>query len=246
MVTGAASGLGRAAALMLAKEGARVAVTDIAHAGALAVAREIGERAIGLHLDVTDEAQWSAALGATIAAFGGLHILVNNAGIALIKPLGETTLAEWRRVHAVDLDGVFIGCRDAIEPIAASGGGSIINIASVAGVIAAPNLAAYNSAKAAVCHLTRSVALSCAERAQRIRCNAILPAFIDTPILDPLMPSTDPGTREKVLGKLARQIPLGCVGDPQDVAYAVVYLASDESKFMTGSSLLLDGGISAR
>ena len=235
---------------MLAREGARLVVTDVDLEGASRLAQEIGEAsgeaALALAHDVTDEAQWAEVLAATVERFGGLHILVNNAGIALNKPLAETSLAEWRRVHAIDLDGVFLGCRDAIAPIAAAGGGSIINIASVAGVIAAPNLAAYNSAKAAVCHLTRSVALTCAEMTARIRCNAILPAFIDTPILDPLMPAGDAATRAKILGKLGRQIPLGAVGEPDDVAYAVVYLASDESKFMTGSSLLLDGGISAR
>jgi len=231
---------------MLAKEGAKVAVSDIDRAGAERVAAEIGEGALALALDVTDEAQWKAAIEATVAVFGGLHVLVNNAGIGLMKPLAETTLEEWRRIHAVDLDSVFIGCRDAMAPIEASGGGSIINIASVAGVIAAPNLSAYNSAKAAVIHLTRSVALSGAERSRPIRCNAILPAFIDTPILDPLMPSEDAETRTTILGKLARQIPLGHVGEPDDVAYAVVYLASEESKFMTGSALLLDGGISAQ
>jgi NAD(P)-dependent dehydrogenase (short-subunit alcohol dehydrogenase family) len=201
---------------------------------------------LALALDVTDEGQWRAAIEATVAAFGGLHGLINNAGIGLMKPLAETTLEEWRRIHAVDLDSVFIGCRDAMGPIEASGGGSIVNIASVAGVIAAPNLAAYNSAKAAVVHLTRSVALSGAERSPQVRCNAVLPAFIDTPILDPLVPSEDPAVRAKILGKLARQIPLGHVGEPDDVAYAVVYLVSDESKFMTGSALLLDGGISAQ
>lgn len=246
LVTGAASGLGRASALMLAKEGARVAVSDVDQAGAERVAAEIGAEALALTLDVTDEGQWRAAIEATVAAFGGLHGLVNNAGIGLMKPLADTTLEEWRRIHAVDLDSVFIGCRDAMGPIEASGGGAIINIASVAGVIAAPNLAAYNSAKAAVVHLTRSVALSGAERTPQVRCNAILPAFIDTPILDPLMPSGDAAVRTKILGKLARQIPLGHVGEPDDVAYAVVYLASDESKFMTGSALLLDGGISAQ
>ncbi len=250
LVTGAASGLGRATALMLAKEGAKVAVSDIDRAGAERVAAEIcaahAEGAVALGLDVTDEAQWRAAIEATVAAFGGLHVLVNNAGIGLLKPLTETTLEEWRRIHAVDLDSVFLGCRDALGPIEASGGGSIINIASVAGVIAAPNLAAYNSAKAAVIHLTRSVALTGAARRCQVRCNAILPAFIDTPILDPLMPSEDAETRTKILGKLARQIPLGAVGEPDDVAYAVVYLASEESKFMTGTALLLDGGVSAQ
>lgn len=244
LVTGAGSGLGRATARMLAREGAVVAVTDLDGVRAGEVAREIGGDALALTLDVTREDQWRDALARVVAERGGLHVLVNNAGVALIGSVEDTSLADWRRVHAVDLDGVFLGCKHALAPIAAAGGGSIVNIASVAAVIAASNLAAYNSAKAAVCHLTRSVALHAAERGLGVRCNAVLPTFIDTPLLDGMLPGA--GDRAAMLAKLARQIPLGRVGVPDDVAHAVLYLASDESSFMTGSSLLLDGGISAR
>ncbi|HEX9852488.1 MAG TPA: SDR family oxidoreductase, partial [Woeseiaceae bacterium] len=144
--------------------------------------------------------------------------------------------------HAVDLDSVFLGCKYAIPRIAASGGGSIVNISSISGIIAAHNLAAYNSAKAAVRHLSKSVALHCARAGNNIRCNSVHPVFIDTPILDGMIGGSD---RANVLQKLGRQVPLGRVGKPDDVAYAVLYLASDESQFVTGSEIRVDGGISA-
>lgn len=242
LVTGAASGLGFAAAEMLAREGARVAVTDVNPEGARRAAERIGRDAIALPLDVTSEDQWITALDACVKTFGGLQVLVNNAGIALQGTVEETSLADWRRLHAIDLDGVFLGCKYAIPRIAASGGGSIINISSISGIIAGHNLAAYNSAKAAVRHLTKSVALHCARQDYNIRCNSVHPTFIDTPLLGDLAPGKP---IDEIRGKLAKQIPLKRIGKPEDVGYAVIYLASDESAFMTGSELVLDGGISA-
>lgn len=242
LVTGAASGIGRASARMLAREGARVAVADIDLEGARAVADAIGEAAIALPQDVTDEAAWPEALDAAIGAFGGLHVLVNSAGTALNGTVEETSLEDWRAIHALDLDSVFLGCKHAIRRISASGGGAIVNIASISANVAGHNLAAYNSAKAGVRHLTKSVALHCAREANGVRCNSIHPAFVDTPILDTILKK---GNRGEGLQKLARQVPLGIVGVPDDVAWAVVYLASDESRFMTGAELILDGGISA-
>jgi len=245
LVTGGASGLGRASARMLAREGAAVAVTDIDAAGGEATAaqiREAGGQAIFLHHDVTGEQAWQDALAGTVERFGGLNILVNCAGIALTRTVEDTTLEEWRRVHAIDLDSVFLGCKYGVPKIAASGGGAIVNIASISGNIASHNLAAYNSAKAAVRHLTKSVALHCARKGYNIRCNSVHPAFVDTPILDGLLSKVG---RAEGIAKLARQVPLGKVGEPDDVAYAVLYLASDESRFVTGSELLVDGGISA-
>ena len=243
LVTGGASGLGKASAVMLAAEGAKVAVSDINLAGAETVAREIGPAAIALRLDTTSEAEWQAALGATEAAFGGLHVLLNSAGIGINKNVEETSLEEWRHVHAVDLDGVFLGCKYAVPVIARSGGGSIINISSIAGIIAGHNMAAYNSAKAGVRHLSKSVALHCARKGYNIRCNSVHPTFINTPILDGIVDLV--GDKELAFQKLSRQIPLGRVGEPEDIAYAVLYLASDESSFMTGAEMILDGGISA-
>jgi NAD(P)-dependent dehydrogenase (short-subunit alcohol dehydrogenase family) len=242
LVTGGASGIGRASAMMLAREGARVAVSDINLDGAREVADEIGENAVAIAHDVTDETAWTMALDTVVAAFGGLHVLVNCAGSAINGTVEETSLEDWRALHALDLDSVFLGCKHAIRHIAASGGGSIVNISSISGIIAGHNLAAYNSAKAGVRHLSKSVALHCAREANGVRCNSVHPAFVDTPILDEILKR---GTREEGLERLARQIPLGIVGEPDDVAHAVVYLASDETRFMTGSELVIDGGVSA-
>jgi NAD(P)-dependent dehydrogenase (short-subunit alcohol dehydrogenase family) len=245
-ITGGASGLGRASAMMLAQEGAKVAVSDINAEGAQAVAEEINAahpgQAFAYHLDVTNEENWKAALQAAHEDMGGLNVLLNNAGIGGGSTVEDTDFETWKLVHAVDVDSVFLGCKYAIPLMTPHAPGSIINISSIAGLIAGHNMAAYNSAKAGVWLLSKSVALHCAKRGYKIRSNSIHPTFIDTPILDGMVGAM---TRDELKGKLARQVPLGEVGDPSDVAYAVVYLASDESKFMTGAELKLDGGISA-
>lgn len=246
LVTGAAQGLGAAAARMLAREGAFVMLTDINVDGVSKVADTINRSAPGhaasMQQDVTDESAWKEVLATTVKQFGGLNILVNNAGIGSVGDVEQESLESWHKVHSVDLDSVFLGCKYSIPHIAASGGGSIVNISSISGIIAAHNLAAYNSAKAAVRHLSKSVALHCAKSGKNIRCNSVHPVFIDTPILDGMVGNADRGT---VLQKLGRQIPLGKVGQPDDVAYAVLYLASDESQFVTGTEIRVDGGISA-
>jgi NAD(P)-dependent dehydrogenase (short-subunit alcohol dehydrogenase family) len=251
LITGGAQGLGEAASRMLAREGARVAITDVNIKGAQKVAAAINEArkdaAIALSHDVTKEEDWVRVLAETEQALGGLHILVNNAGIGLTKDLEQITLEEWRHVHAIDLDGVFLGCKHAIALMArttkATGlGGSIVNISSISGIIAGHNMAAYNSAKAGVRHLSKSVALYCAKKGLNIRSNSVHPVFIATPILDGLVQRFG---REEAYAKLARQVPMGKIGEPDDIAYAVLYLASDESKFVTGAELKVDGGISA-
>ncbi|MEO0614945.1 MAG: SDR family oxidoreductase [Pseudomonadota bacterium] len=244
LVTGAAQGLGEAISRMLAREGAIVLATDINGDGVSRVAESItadGGSAYAMTHDVTDLDTWRAAV-ARAAELGGLHILVNNAGIGSVGGVVEETVENWRAVHAVDVDSVFYGCKAALPLMTESGGGSIINISSIAGIIAGYNFAAYNSAKAAVCHLSKSIALDCAKKRNNIRCNSVHPVFIDTPILDGMGDGND---RDAMLGRLGRQIPLGRVGHPDDVAYGVLYLASDESKFVTGSELRIDGGISA-
>ncbi len=247
LITGAAQGLGEAMARKFAAEGARVVLTDINATGAATVAADIGEAAVSMGHDVTSPEQWEAAIAFAEAEFGGLHILVNNAGIAAGTTVEATSFETWKHVHAVDLDSVFLGCKLALplmaRTVAATGvRGSIVNISSIAGVIASGNSAAYNSAKAAVRHLTKSVALHCAKQRYGITCNSIHPVFIDTPILSAL---TGALGRDEGLAKLGRQIPLGVVGEPDDVAYAALYLASDEAKMVTGHGLYVDGGISA-
>lgn len=246
MVTGAAQGLGAAIARMLAQEGAKVALTDLNIEGAREVARDINslnaDSAIAIEQDVTEESGWQHVLEEVKSELGGLHVLVNNAGIGSIASVEDETLDNWRHVHAVDLDSVFLGCKYGVPLIAESGGGSIINISSISGIIAGHNLAAYNSAKAGVRHLSKSVALHCARAGNNVRCNSVHPVFIDTPILDGMAKD---GDRQAALQKLSRQIPLGRVGQPDDVAFAVLYLASDESRFVTGTEIRVDGGISA-
>jgi NAD(P)-dependent dehydrogenase (short-subunit alcohol dehydrogenase family) len=244
LVTGAASGIGAAAARRLADEGARVALADIDLDGARAVADEIGAAALAIALDVTEADSWQAALAVVEAAFGGLDILVNSAGIVIVGSVEDTSLEEWRLVHAVDLDSIFLGCKYAVPFMARGGGGSIINMSSLSGIVAGHNLAAYNSAKAGVRHFTKSVALHCARRRYGIRCNSVHPAFVDTAMLDDLV---RPGmSRADGLERLAAQVPLGRVGTVDDIAHAILYLASDESAFMTGAELVLDGGASAQ
>jgi len=250
LITGAASGLGKTTAELFVEEGGRVVVADINAGAGQAVADSLSCQAAFALLDVTDEMQWVAALAYARETFGGLHVLVQSAGIGWIQPVTETALEDWRRVHAIDLDGVFLGCKHGVTAIAetlagsetTSHTGSIVNISSIAGVIAGHNMAAYNSAKAGVRHLSKSVALHCARQGLAIRCNSVHPTFIDTPILDDVVPGVE---REQALAKLGRQVPMGRVGAPREVANAILFLASDESSYTTGSELFVDGGIAA-
>ena len=243
LVTGAAQGLGKEMALMLAAEGATMVLTDINEQGVRDLATEIGGEALALAHDVTSEADWVRVMDAVKESFGHLNILVNNAGIGGVGSVESSTLEEWRHIHAVNLDSVFLGCKYAL-PLMKAHKGSIVNISSIAGIIASPMFAAYNSSKAAVMHLSKSVALHCAKEGYHVRCNSVHPVFIDTPILDNMLGLGD--RRQQGLDKLARQIPLARVGQPKDVAYAVLYLASDESQLVTGSEMKVDGGISAQ
>lgn len=242
LVTGAGSGLGRSISKMLADHGARVAVTDIDVDAAETTAREIGAGATAWQQDVTDEARWQSVIAEVSQSMGALNILVNNAGIGPPGSIEDTSYELWTKVHKIDLDSVFLGCKYALPALLDSGGGSIVNISSVAGIIADGNIAAYNSAKAAVRHLSKSVALHCCRKGYPVRCNSVHPAFVDTPILDQIGSRFTP---EEIRAKMARQVPMGRIGKPEEVAHAVLYLASDESAFMTGAEMVLDGGISA-
>lgn len=245
-ITGGAQGLGEATARMLAREGAKVTVTDVNGAGAEAVASSINEEhgagtAFAWQQDVTDEARWQEVLQAAHDAMGGLNVLVNNAGIGSLGSVEDENYDMFKKVQTVDVDSIFLGCKYAIPLMRAHGLGSIINISSIAGIIASGNYVSYNTAKAAVRHISKSIALHCAKGGQ-IRCNSVHPVFINTPILDR---TKEMFGEEEALAKLGRQIPLGKVGEPDDIAYAVLYLASDESKLVTGIELKVDGGISA-
>ena len=246
-ITGGAQGLGAAMARMLAEEGAKVSIADINHDGAKTVAAEINaalgeDMAFAFPLDVTKEDQWIYALEEADAAMGGISVLVNNAGISRGGNIEQLSYEDWKLVMSVNVDSVFLGTKHALRYMRAHQPGSIINISSIAGLIAAHNSPVYNASKAGVWLLSKGIALHCAKQGLDIRSNSIHPTFIDTPILDPLRQQL--GT-EVAHDKLARQIPLGHIGEPGDIASAVIYLASDESKFMTGAELKLDGGISA-
>ncbi len=246
-ITGGAQGLGAAAARMLARHGAKVALADLNLEGAQALATEIDSEhgagtAFAYRLDVRDEAQWIYALEEADEAMGGISVLVNNAGISLGGDIEHLSFEDWKTVQAVNVDSVFLGSKHALKYLRQNQPGSIVNISSIAGLIAAHNAPAYNASKAAVWLLSKSIALHCAKQGLNIRSNSIHPTFIDTPILDPIRQMLG---KEVAEGKLGRQIPLGHIGEPDDIANAVLYLGSDESKFMTGAELKLDGGISA-
>jgi NAD(P)-dependent dehydrogenase (short-subunit alcohol dehydrogenase family) len=253
LVTGAAQGLGAAIASMAAREGARVMLTDLDGAGAAAVSQRINTAcgtgtAFARTHDVRSEQQWSDAIAAAADQLDGLSGLVNNAGIVHVGTVEDTSLAQWKNMHAVNLDGTFIGIQRALPVMRRHQPGSIVNISSISGLIASHNLTAYNASKAAVWMLTKSVALHCARQRLNIRCNSIHPAFIDTPILSQLSTQPHPvaGGDPQLNARLVRQIPLGRLGCADDVAYAAVYLLADESQFMTASEIKLDGGISAQ
>jgi 3(or 17)beta-hydroxysteroid dehydrogenase len=243
LVTGAGMGLGRAAALLLAAEGASVVVTDIDEAAGQGTARLItdaGGAGLFLRQDVSQEDDWRSVLLAVEQRFDRLDVLVNNAGIAIARNIEETTLDEWKRTMAVNLDGVFLGCKHAI-PLMKRTGGSIINLSSIDGIIGEADLAAYCASKGGVRTLTKAVAVHCAESRYGIRCNSIHPGYIWTPQTEKYL--TDLGSSLEVeKAKATRRHPVGFLGEPSDVANMVLYLASDESRFVTGAEMVVDGG----
>lgn len=249
LITGAASGIGRACAERLAGEGAAVMLTDVqTELGeeTTAAIKAAGGQASFLAHDVRDEAQWAAAVAATEAAFGALHVLVNNAGIGLGAGILEMSLADFQRQQAINVDGVFLGIKHAIPAMNRAGRGSIINISSVAGMQGAPGLAAYCATKGAVRLMSKAVALECGVNDWPIRVNSVHPGIIETPIWNTVIPGMmEAGANTVDLDRISANTALKRTGRPMDIANGVLFLASDESDYMTGTELVIDAGMCA-
>lgn len=244
LITGAASGFGKATARLFVAEGAKVILTDRNVADGEAAAGELGDKARFRALDVTKEDEWADAIAEVGTRESRLDILVNNAGIGLHRSVPEMSLAEWRLVQAVNSDGVFLGCKHAIPLMREGGGGAIVNVSSVAGKVGAPQMAAYCASKGAVTLFTKALAMEAAYGRWNIRVNSVHPAYVETALVrSHIENSPDP---EKTRRFLARLQPLGRMGEVEDVAQAILYLASDEAKFTTGAEWLVDGGLTAQ
>jgi 3-oxoacyl-[acyl-carrier protein] reductase len=236
LVTGAGSGIGKCIAETYAREGARVALADIELAAAQTAARAIGNNAIAVRCNVSKKADFAAAVAETLSAFGALDILVNNAGATHVnKPMLDIDEAEYDRIFAVNVKGVFLGCQAVVPVFRKQGGGVIINIGSTAGLRPRPGLSAYNATKGAVHILTKSLAVELAP--DRIRVCAIAPVATDTPLLPSFLGPAE-GQREKFIAT----VPLGRLAQPQDIANAALFLASPEAEFVTGNIVEVDGG----
>ena len=242
LISGAARGMGATEARLFAREGSKVVLGDILDEEGKRVEAEIrssGGEVTYVHLDVTKEADWRAAVDTTVARYGKLDVLVNNAAILIISSIEDTTEEQWDRIMAVNAKGVFLGTKHAIPVMRLAGGGSIINISSEAGLVGnAHGTGAYSATKGAVRLFTKATAIEHAT--SKIRCNSVHPAPTETPMMEDIL--ADPRGPDAML----RRIPLGRIGKPEDIAYGVLYLASDESSFVTGSELVIDGGTTAQ
>ena len=241
LISGGARGMGAIEAKMFVQEGAKVVIGDVLDEDGKQTEAEINEaggECVFVHLDVTDETAWQDAVAAAVDRFGKLDILVNNAGIARINNVEDTTSDEWDLVMDINAKGVFLGTKAAIPEIRKAGGGSIVNISSIAGLTGG-RTSSYAASKGAVRLLTKSSAIQYA--GEGIRCNSVHPGVIETPMTTPIMLNTKEGRDLN-----ASRHPLGRVGQPEDIAYGVLFLASDESSFMTGSELVIDGGLTAQ
>ena len=248
IVTGGVSGLGKSSAILLAREGAKIVVTDIDEENGNQVVQQIkynGGEAIYIEQDVSKENQWEMVIETTLKKFGKLHVVANAAGIGLGGTVEEVSLEDWKNLLDINLNGTFLGTQYGIKGMKETGeGGSIINFSSIEGLIGDPNLPAYNASKGGVTIFTKSAALHCAKQGYKIRVNSIHPAYIWTPMVENFLKSQ--GDVEEGKKQLESLHPVGHLGEPDDIGYGVVYLASDESKFMTGSELVIDGGYTAQ
>ena len=250
LVTGGASGIGAACARRLVAEGATVVITDVQDPMGEALAAELGAPSFYLHHDVTSEEAWIEVIGVVKHDFGRLDVVVNNAGIAISSlSIADMRLSDFQRQQAVNVDGVFLGCKHALPLMREAGnGGSIINMSSVAGLKGSPTLAAYSATKGAVRMFTKAVALECAAARDRVRVNSVHPGIIETPIWNSIYEAGDHGQNAPpdldTLSTIA--VPLGVKGAPDDIAAGVIWLASAESRYVTGAELVIDGGYSIR
>jgi 3(or 17)beta-hydroxysteroid dehydrogenase len=241
LVTGAGSGIGRATAKLLAAEGATVIVSDINRAGGLETVQQIGGKARFEEHDTAQEADWKRIIDGILEREGKLNGLANNAGIAGPYPATfETeTVEQWQKILSINVQGVFLGCKHSVPALRQSGGGSIVNTSSLAAFLGTPDLSAYGASKGAVRQFTKTVAIDCARKGYKVRCNSVHPGIIMTPMGQGILPD------EKKRERMRRSVPLGEFGEPEDVAYGILYLISDESRFVTGTELVIDGGMNA-
>jgi len=241
LISGGSRGQGEAEAKLFSSEGAKVVLGDILDSEGLAVTSDINEsggEALYVHLDVTSKDDWDSAVKQTLDNFGGLDILVNNAGISQRKLVHETTVDEWDRVQDINSKGVFLGTKAVIPAMRAGGGGSIVNISSIAGIVGLTSSASYSASKGAVRLLTKSTAVQYGP--ERIRCNSVHPGFIDTEMNRAWLED------EEIRAERLKMTPLNMFANSHDVALAVLYLSSDESRYVTGAELVIDGGIIAK
>ena len=243
LISGGASGIGAATARLVLREGGKAVLADRDVVRGEALAGELGKAALFVPLDVTDEPAWQQAVATTIETFGGLHGLLNAAGIGVRNSIEDCSLEDYRRVNDINSMGTFLGCKHAIPAMAKSGGGSIVNISSVLGLRGASYAMAYCASKGAVRSLTKNVAMHCAQMKYGIRCNSVHPGYIDTPMIAPRLA----GTIDNMTGRqwLEALHPLGRLGRAEEVANMILFLLSDESGFSTGSEFVCDGGLTA-
>ena len=246
IVTGGASGIGKAIVAKFVEEGARVIIADINPQPDDIVAEAMQDRVSYIPLDVSEESGWERAIAKTIDTFGQLNILVNNAGISKPGRTFEFSLEDWRRTHAVNVEGAFLGIKHSVPVIAKYGPGAVVNMSALGGIRGVPRLAAYCATKAAITALTKSVALECAAENMPVRVNALLPGFVNTPIWDIELSELLPGADGLEVDTIAAgKTPMGRSGTVDEIADAALFLVSDESSYITGTELVIDGGVAA-